>query len=95
LPADALNYPFAIECGMRSANPELRSAAIGWRDRRVLVVAGATDAGMCLAIRNMAAERFGIQQVLCEDSLPFDHRHRAKIDYPALRQMLAARESIY
>ncbi len=95
LPADALNYPFAIECAIRSGNPELRTAAIGWRDRRVLIVAGPADAAMGLAIRNMAAERFGIEEVVFVEELPLDHRHRAKIDYPALREMLAARESMY
>ena len=95
LPAEALNYPFAIECGIRSGNPELRTAAIGWSDRRVLIVAGPADAAMGLAIRNMAAERFGIEEVVFVEELPLDHRHRAKIDYPALREMLDARESIY
>ena len=79
---------------MRAGNPDLRTAAISWRGTRTLVVSGSACPSMCLAIRNMAAERFGIEHVVFEESLPYDHRHRAKIDYPMLRQMLAARESI-
>lgn len=87
LPADAPRYPFAIECALREIFPGIRMAAMDWENHRTLVVGKPSDAAEAPAIERSAAE-FGIRSVIHLDSLPLDRRHNAKIDYPALREML-------
>lgn len=87
IPADALRYPFAIECALRGKFPEIRTAAVEWQGRRILVVGKSCDECEADAIRSEVAE-FGIAEVICVASLPMDRRHNAKIDYPALRELL-------
>jgi acyl-CoA synthetase (AMP-forming)/AMP-acid ligase II len=88
MPEDALRYPFAIECALREKFPDVRTAAIEWLGRRALVVGRMCDAPEAEAIR-AAAAGLGIAEVHCIPALPLDRRHNAKIDYPALRQMLS------
>ena len=89
LPADALRYPIAIEAAMRATFPGLRSAAIDWHGRRVLVVeAGAIH--MPRAELAARAAALGMAEVLEVEAIPMDRRHNAKIDYPALRRVLSA-----
>jgi acyl-CoA synthetase (AMP-forming)/AMP-acid ligase II len=88
IPADALRYPFAIECALRGKFPGIRTAAVEWQGRRIVVVGQSCDARETDAIRAAAAE-LGIAEVICIASLPMDRRHNAKIDYPALRKMLS------
>lgn len=87
LPADAPRYPFAIECALREIFPGIRMAALDWENRRTLVVGKSFDASGPAAIRQSATD-LGIAYVIHLDSLPLDRRHNAKIDYPALREML-------
>jgi len=91
IPAEALRYPFATECALRDAFPMVRTAAIEWRGRRLLVVGKQINAKEDEAIRRMACD-LGIGDLLCLDALPLDRRHNAKIDYPALRGMLERRK---
>lgn len=85
LPAEALAYPFGIECALREGFPGLRMAALEWQGRRLLVAErGAQDAE---EIRRAGSE-FGIDQVIFIAGMPLDRRHQAKIDYPALRRWL-------
>lgn len=83
LPRDATRYPFAIECALREIFPEARMAAISWEGRRTLVVGGVENEEM-----ETRALEFGIERVIYLESLPLDRRHNAKIDYPALREMV-------
>ena len=87
LPEDAPRYPFAIECALREIFPEIRMAALDWENRRTLVVGKNCDATEAAAV-GRCAEDFGITRVIYLESLPLDRRHNAKIDYPALREIL-------
>ncbi|MCX6865135.1 MAG: AMP-binding protein, partial [Verrucomicrobia bacterium] len=90
LPTAAMSYPFAVECAMREAFPQIRMAAIAWQGRRLLVVGTPGHPQETAAIRTKA-EEFGIAQIRHLDHLPLDRRHQAKIDYPALRRALEVR----
>lgn len=83
LPKDAPRYPFAIECALREIFPGIRMAAIDWDSRRTLVVGGVENESI-----QARAREFGIERVIFLESLPLDRRHNAKIDYPALREIL-------
>lgn len=87
LPAEALRYPFAIECAMREEFPDLRTAAIDWQGKRLLVVGSILNGERRDSVRKKAAE-FGMQSLVEIPALPLDRRHNAKIDYPALRKLL-------
>jgi acyl-CoA synthetase (AMP-forming)/AMP-acid ligase II len=87
LPTEALRYPFAVECALREEFPEVRMAAIGWREKRTLVV-GKTCGSREIAVIREKAAQLGMVNVFCLEALPLDRRHNAKIDYPALRQAL-------
>ncbi|MES2658214.1 MAG: AMP-binding protein [Verrucomicrobiota bacterium] len=87
LPVDALRYPFAIECALREIFPGIRMAAMDWENQRTLVVGKKCDASEADVVKRRA-EDFGITRVIYLESLPLDRRHNAKIDYPALREML-------
>ncbi|MEY3897358.1 MAG: hypothetical protein RLZZ214_2879 [Verrucomicrobiota bacterium] len=84
---EILCYPFAIECAMRESFPEIRMAALDREGRRTLVVGKRCGPGEVGEIE-ARAEDFGIERLIFLDSLPLDRRHNAKIDYPALRQIL-------
>lgn len=92
IPEKALRYPFAIECALREKFPGIRTAAIEWHGRRLLVVAKQLDSEEIDAIQE-AARGLGILEVVCLDALPMDRRHNAKIDYPALRGILERRSA--
>ncbi|RYD37533.1 MAG: hypothetical protein EOP85_17515 [Verrucomicrobiaceae bacterium] len=87
IPSDALSYPFAIECALRELFPGIRMAALEWKGQRSLVVGKLCDPESTAAIRASAAV-FGIHQIIHLASIPLDRRHNAKIDYPALRELL-------
>jgi acyl-CoA synthetase (AMP-forming)/AMP-acid ligase II len=89
LPREALRYPSAIECALRERFPSIRMAALEWHNQRTLVVGKICAETELAAIQAQAAE-FGIARVVSLKCLPLDRRHHAKIDYPALRECLAA-----
>lgn len=82
LPPGALDYPFAIESALRVRHPGIRTAALNWNGKRVLVTAAT-------GLDKDAAE-FGIAEVIQVAAIPLDRRHNAKVDYPALLEMLKA-----
>lgn len=84
LPSDALCYPFAIECALREIFPKVRTAALSDNGTRTLVV-GVDEANAEL---DQAAQALGIDSVIRVRRIPLDRRHNAKIDYPALRNLL-------
>ena len=83
LPDDAPRYSFAIECALRENFPGIRMAAIDWEGRRTLVVGGVENEAI-----EIRSREFGIDRVIFLDTIPLDRRHNAKIDYPALREMI-------
>ncbi|MEO5915532.1 MAG: AMP-binding protein [Luteolibacter sp.] len=87
LPADSLRYPFAIECALREIFPESRMAAMEWQNQRALIVGRTCGATEAASIEKHAKD-FGITRVIFLGALPLDRRHNAKIDYPALREIL-------
>lgn len=89
LPGDAFCYPFAIECALREDFPEIRMAALDWEGRRTLVVGKKCASAEAAGIEVRAGD-FGIERVIFLDSIPLDRRHQAKVDYPALRELLNA-----
>ena len=88
LPADAARYPFAIECALRELFPDIRMAAIEWKNERTLVVGRRREDAPSALIAG-AAGKLGMASVRYFPDLPLDRRHNAKIDYPALRKLLA------
>lgn len=88
LPEDAPRYPFAIECALREIFPNIRMAALEWNGQRTLVIGKICAEEEMVSIHGEAA-RLGISQVIHLESIPLDRRHNAKIDYPALRGILA------
>lgn len=73
-------FPFAIET-MLSFSPDIRrSAVLAVNGRRILAVECDESA--------IPTTPEGIDEVRRFASIPVDRRHRAKIDYPALRRML-------
>lgn len=87
LPVDALRYPFALECAMRTVFPDLRMAALVWKEQRTLAIGKKLDGVDADMVRNHS-KRLGVENLVFLDSLPLDRRHQAKIDYPALRELL-------
>ncbi|NJM38043.1 MAG: AMP-binding protein [Akkermansiaceae bacterium] len=87
LPGDALRYPFAIECALREIFPEIRMAALDWENKRTLVI-GRKCAGEEAAEIGSHAKELGMEQIIFLDAIPLDRRHQAKVDYPALREIL-------
>jgi len=72
-------YPFAVEC---AAQP-WRTAFVNHNGQRVLAVEPGTPAD--LSNRLLWAQ---IDEVYTIRRIPMDKRHNAKVDYPALRQLL-------
>ncbi len=87
LPEDAFRYPFAVECALRESFPGIRMAAVDWHESRLLVVGKSCAPDEQEVIRSKSAE-LGMHDLVCLESLPLDRRHNAKIDYPALRELL-------
>ncbi len=90
-PPGAPDYPFAIECALRTRHPAFRTAAIGWRGKRTLVIGGEPEAAE-LAEMQARASALGIEDLRIVRELPLDRRHNAKIDYPALRALLESQQ---
>lgn len=88
---DVPDYPFAIECALRTGSPSIRTAALGWQGRRTLAIGGTPPHGRLEAMKT-AALRLGIEDIRVLPSIPLDRRHNAKVDYPALRDLLGARD---
>jgi len=86
-------YPFAVECAASDSEAVHRTAFVQHDDKRVLVVELSAGADAERAMTDLR-QRLGwarLDRVLVVPRIPVDLRHNAKIDYPALRQMLNAR----
>ena len=87
-----LLYPFAVECAALVVEGVRRCALVEHEGARVLAVEleglSHEDARRALLARLAWA---GLKDVIVVEQLPMDKRHNAKIDYPALRKLLAAR----
>lgn len=85
-------YPFAVETAVSNVRGLRRSALIAHEGRRVLVIQPAPDAPADL-IETLRARLHwaNIDEVRVVYRIPLDARHNAKIDYPALRVLVARR----
>jgi acyl-CoA synthetase (AMP-forming)/AMP-acid ligase II len=90
VPDDAACYPFAVECALREKFPVVRTAALEWCGKRLLVLAGTDEIALAAAAWS-AVEDWQMDETLVVPAIPLDRRHNAKIDYPALRALVARR----
>jgi acyl-CoA synthetase (AMP-forming)/AMP-acid ligase II len=91
---DATYHPTAVEAVARAAPWVERAALVGdGRGGTLLVVEPATRRGRDPAglVRHLAAQGVAIDRVALARTLPVDARHRAKLDYPAIRRRWAQR----
>jgi len=82
-------YPFTVEC-VAMTFPEVRRAAVLEHDAKRLLVVESAEAAHTFGERLRQATAWArIDDVRVVPRLPVDKRHNAKIDYPALRRMVA------
>jgi len=82
-------YPFAVEC-VAMENPQIRRAAfLIHAGKRLLAIESHTELDP-LVLQKLRGDLLwaGVEDIRVLDHLPVDKRHNAKIDYPALRQLL-------
>ncbi|HXF64492.1 MAG TPA: AMP-binding protein [Caldilineaceae bacterium] len=90
--ARGLLYPFAVECAAHTFAEVKHAALVSLSGERVLALelyrplTEARQAALCKALAWAHLDR-----LLALPRLPVDKRHNAKIDYPALRRLLAQR----
>ena len=82
-------YPFSVEAAA-SAHPAIRrSAMVGWRGRRLLLVEPAYplyDGELDILKQSLAWAHLDAIRIV--PRIPVDRRHNTKIDYPALLKLL-------
>ncbi|MGP0093915.1 MAG: AMP-binding protein [Xanthobacteraceae bacterium] len=78
-------FPFSIEAAARFWPGVRRAALVAIDQKPLLAIEG--DAG-ALAQWQRQADRFGGLYVVAVKTIPLDRRHRSKVDYPALMQMV-------
>jgi olefin beta-lactone synthetase len=81
-------YPFAVECAAGEVAGVGRTAFVMHRHQRLLVAEALEDPG---AVRAGLTEHLAwahLADVVIVDRIPVDRRHNAKVEYPALLQML-------
>ncbi len=82
-------YPFTVEC-VAMEHPQIRRAAfLIHAGKRLLAVEGYTELDP-FVLQKLKADLLwaGVDDIRGVDHLPVDKRHNAKIDYPALKQLL-------
>jgi acyl-CoA synthetase (AMP-forming)/AMP-acid ligase II len=84
-------HPFAVECAALQQDAVARAALVAQDDRRVLVVQPRPGRTPVDGERIRAAMSWArLDRVVLCPRIPMDRRHNAKVDYPALREWLAA-----
>jgi acyl-CoA synthetase (AMP-forming)/AMP-acid ligase II len=87
-------YPFAVEAAASDISGIERSAFVRHRGRRLLVVEPDRERrspGETRSLRESLLTRLAwahLENVTIVERIPVDKRHNAKVDYPALREML-------
>ena len=83
-------YPFAVECAAMRSPAVRRAALVAYTGKRLLVVEPHPAAPPDLAAKLLDDLRWApVDDVLLVKYLPVDQRHNAKVDYPALRKLVA------
>ena len=81
-----------VEQAARGNDTRIRNvAAVGMKDRAVVVIEGDVDVTSDVAQRLAGASMACDAIVMTAEPLPVDPRHNSKIDYPKLREWLGAR----
>jgi acyl-CoA synthetase (AMP-forming)/AMP-acid ligase II len=83
-------YPFAVEAAASDVAGVIRTAFVLHEGRRVLVAELAGEPGDSQARLLARLQWAKIDDVRIVSRIPVDQRHNAKVDYPALRRLLAA-----
>jgi acyl-CoA synthetase (AMP-forming)/AMP-acid ligase II len=81
-------YPFAVECAV-SFQPEIRRSAVIEHAKRRILMIETSDKNLSLAQIQQTLVWAQINEIHIVSHLPVDKRHNAKIDYPALRRLVA------
>jgi acyl-CoA synthetase (AMP-forming)/AMP-acid ligase II len=81
-------YPFAVECAAGEVAGVGRTAFVMHRDRRLLVAEVPGNAAIVRAELMARLAWARLADVVIVDRIPVDRRHNAKVEYPALLQML-------
>jgi hypothetical protein len=82
-------YPFTVECAANHHPGVRRAAAISQQGRRILAVQ-LEDYKPCTDLAFLRKELgwASIDEIQVHRYIPVDKRHNAKIDYPALNELL-------
>jgi acyl-CoA synthetase (AMP-forming)/AMP-acid ligase II len=82
-------YPFTVECVAHHRPGVSRAAAISCQGRRILAVELEEQrAGADLALLKKELAWASIDEIQVHRPIPVDKRHNAKIDYPALHELV-------
>ncbi len=89
---DAVYHPTAVEAIARTLPWVERAALVAEGERTLLVVEPRARRGRDrdALVRHLATRDVAIDRVVVVDRLPVDSRHRAKLDYPAVRRRWAS-----
>lgn len=81
-------YPFAVECAASEIDGVVRTALVMHHGRRVLAAQiSEHSTGVVAALLERLAWAH-LDDVIVVDRIPVDRRHNAKVEYPALMQLL-------
>ncbi|MCB0175357.1 MAG: AMP-binding protein, partial [Anaerolineae bacterium] len=82
-------YPFTVECAVSGQPDVQRGAVVAHRGKRVLLIEVNCPVGVTRMVElKQSLEWASIDNIRIAKKLPVDKRHNAKIDYPALRQLI-------
>lgn len=83
-------YPFAVECAASRVRGVIRSALVQHQNTRLLAIQKAPDMSpselQAALLRDLGWAK--LESIRFLPQMPLDKRHNAKIDYPALRELL-------
>ncbi len=88
-------YPFTVECAAHEHPGVRRAAMISRNGRRILAIepdGSPRDLDLTSLRQRLAWAH--IDEIQMHERIPVDQRHNAKIDYPALHQMLDATDRL-
>jgi acyl-CoA synthetase (AMP-forming)/AMP-acid ligase II len=80
-------YPFCVECAVRQVPGVRHAALISVSARRILAIEGDQGVSTEDVLRHLAWAQ--LDEVRRVRAIPMDERHNAKVDYVALRRMMA------
>lgn len=83
-------YPFAVECAAQEVRGVRRAALLAVEGARWLAIEAAPASQLDQSALASITQANHIDRVVMVGTIPVDARHNAKVDYPALRRLLAA-----